>query len=400
MRMKVLPWPTSEVRDWRSINQLMTARFDTTSDPTGTIRRAEELWREAREAFLQDASGQFGQRSAEFILVVTKSGPTLGDYPTPAEINLELAYHKWRPFRVAWVLAAFTFVLVLVSLATGNRACYALALVAFSCALAVMCIGLGWRVAISGHAPVTNMYESIVYMGFGTSLIGLILELRRPQKLVLAASSVISAAVLLLADSFPTALDPGFRPLPPALRNDFWLVIHVLTVTFSYSAFAVALGIGNMTLGYFLVRSRDGDTMAMLGRLNYRCIQVGVLFLAVGTVTGGIWADYSWGRFWGWDPKEVWALITLFGYLAVLHARYVDWVGQFGMAALSVICFSFVVITWYGVNFLLGSGLHTYGGGSGGRVVVGIWLFVQFCFVGFAAARSAGHSADLPENVR
>jgi ABC-type transport system involved in cytochrome c biogenesis permease subunit len=240
------------------------------------------------------------------------------------------------------------------------------------------------------------MYESIIYMGFGTSLIGLILELRRPQKLVLAASSAISAAVLLLADSFPTVLDPGFRPLPPALRNDFWLVIHVLTVTFSYSAFAVALGIGNITLGYFLVRSRDGDIIAMLGRLNYRCIQVGVLFLAVGTVTGGIWADYSWGRFWGWDPKEVWALITLLGYLAVLHSRYVNWVGQFGMAALSVICFSLVVITWYGVNFLLGSGLHNYGGGSGGRLIVGIWLFVQFCYVAVAAARSAGHSANLP----
>jgi ABC-type transport system involved in cytochrome c biogenesis permease subunit len=115
------------------------------------------------------------------------------------------------------------------------------------------------------------------------------------------------------------------------------------------------------------------------------------VLLALGTATGGAWAELSWGRFWGWDPKEVWALITLLCYLAVLHARHVAWVGTFGLAALSVICFSVVVVTWYGVNYVLGTGLHTYGKGSGGESLMFALLFFQYAFVAAAAMRSAGH---------
>lgn len=124
-----------------------------------------------------------------------------------------------------------------------------------------------------------------------------------------------------------------------------------------------------------------------LNQLTYRAMQFGVVLLAAGTLLGGVWADYSWGRFWGWDPKEVWALIALLTYLIVLHGRYAGWVGQFGFAAWTVLCFSSVVMAWYGVNFVLGVGLHSYGFSAGGQGTVGTAILLQLLFVGWVAAQ-------------
>jgi hypothetical protein len=125
-----------------------------------------------------------------------------------------------------------------------------------------------------------------------------------------------------------------------------------------------------------------------LNRFTYKAIQVGVLLLAAGTILGGVWADSSWGRFWGWDPKEVWALVALLGYLCVLHARFAGWVGQRGLPALSVACFSLVVMAWYGVNFVLGAGLHSYGFGGGGQGWVYAAVLIEMLYAGLALLRS------------
>jgi ABC-type transport system involved in cytochrome c biogenesis permease subunit len=103
-----------------------------------------------------------------------------------------------------------------------------------------------------------------------------------------------------------------------------------------------------------------------LANFIYRTMQVGVLLIAAGTILGGVWADYSWGRFWGWDPKEVWALITLLVYLVPLHGRFAGWVNTFTLVCASVVCFLSVIMAWYGVNFVLGVGLHSYGFTEGG----------------------------------
>lgn len=112
-------------------------------------------------------------------------------------------------------------------------------------------------------------------------------------------------------------------------------------------------------------------------------IQVGVCLLAAGTILGGVWADYSWGRFWGWDPKETWAFIALLGYLAILHGRLVGWLRNYGLAATSVIAFSLVIMAWYGVNFVLGAGLHTYGFGAGGVEYVAAFVAIHMIYVAF-----------------
>ena len=115
-----------------------------------------------------------------------------------------------------------------------------------------------------------------------------------------------------------------------------------------------------------LAMQRDRGQVKPLSNFIYRTMQVGVLLIAAGTILGGVWADYSWGRFWGWDPKEVWALITLLVYLIPLHGRFAGWVSTFGLVVASVVCFLSVVMAWYGVNFVLGVGLHSYGFVEGG----------------------------------
>jgi hypothetical protein len=136
-------------------------------------------------------------------------------------------------------------------------------------------------------------------------------------------------------------------------------------------------------------------TIKPLSNFIYRAMQVGVLLIAAGTILGGVWADYSWGRFWGWDPKEVWALITLLVYLVPLHGRFAGWVNTFGLVTASVVCFLSVIMAWYGVNFVLGVGLHSYGfteGGSQGMMMV---IIAGMLAIPVAAAwrRSLGYRA-------
>ncbi len=195
------------------------------------------------------------------------------------------------------------------------------------------------------------------------------------------------------------------------LRNNFWLALHVLTITASYGAGALAWGLGNLSLCYYafgryrsvsatasketrpketvhsVVKNLPPKACLTLSGYIYRAVQVAVLMLAVGTITGAIWADYAWGRYWGWDPKEVWALVTLLVYLAVLHGRWAGWAGAFGMAVGAVCGATSILIAWYGVNFMLGAGLHSYGFGAGGKGPVLLCVAANWLLVGVAAIR-------------
>jgi cytochrome c-type biogenesis protein CcsB len=386
--LSVVPIRGSEHQEWASLDLLMRTSFTDQTDPTGELRKAQTELRNARDAYLKDSPDAFNEASATFLAAVAKLGPTLGAYPSPNAIDLEIAYNRWAPFRFAWVLMLIALVSLLLSMGTRWKTFYAAGLAAFSAGLAVMLVGFGMRIGISGRAPVTNMYESVIYLGLGVAVFGLFFELLYRKKYLLSAAAAVATVALVLADNCPAVLDPSIRPLPPVLRNNFWLTTHVMSITLSYAVFALAMGIGNITLGYCMVRSQNREVVNALSKFTYKSLQVGVLLLAIGTILGGVWADYAWGRFWGWDPKEVWALITLLGYLAVLHARYAGWVRNRGLAALSVICFSLVVMAWYGVNFVLGTGLHTYGFGGGGQNYVFGAVAVEFLYVGIAVLMS------------
>ena len=317
----------------------------------------------------------------------------LGPYPEAQAMAREVHYNHFHAFRKAWML--YLFSLVCLFLTTRGTSLYWLGVAGAAAGWLLHVYGFYLRCSIGGRPPVTNMYESVIWVAFGAVTFALIFELRFRARSYLMAACSGAVICLALADQLPAVLDPSIRPLMPVLRSNFWLTIHVLTITLGYAAFLLSMGLGHMVLWKHL---RGPDQREELGALHvalYKAIQVGVVLLAAGTLLGGVWANYSWGRFWGWDPKEVWALIALLGYLAILHARFTGWIGAFGIAAWSVLAFQGVLMAWYGVNFVLGAGLHSYGFGNGGVQYVAVYSALEVLFVAFTAWRVKSRQGDL-----
>lgn len=478
-----------------------------------------------RDAYLATLDGEHPSPNQEpekqaraLVSAARDLGRSAGDYPSLAALERESHFNRLAPFYKAPMAYGAALALLLISLGISaspgsaigavDRALYGLGMLAIVAGIGLESYGFYLRVRISGWAPVTNMYETVIWVALITAVIGLVLELVYRRKYAAVAASGMALLGTLLAAGFPSIMDPNIKELQPVLRSNYWLAIHVLTEVSSYAAFALAMGLGLIgtlyyltatyrrsvgyhellaplaaglpltgvgLLGYYAskqgmgpawVASQPfslaaatvfiaGGTMALapisailgelisrltfrdeaaleeaaiadnlarpradamlagaasaggsatatltrpsideiraraaasrpkldarglamqataskvkpLANFIYRAMQVGVLLIAAGTILGGVWADYSWGRFWGWDPKEVWALITLLVYLVPLHGRFAGLLSTFGMIAASVACFLSVVMAWYGVNFVLGVGLHSYGFSEGG----------------------------------
>jgi len=222
-----------------------------------------------------------------------------------------------------------------------------------------------------GHAPLSNMYESLVVFSWTTGLFYLWLEWKFKNRTI-GAFAVPFAFFSMAYASFAGEITAEIKPLVPALQSN-WLLAHVMTCFVGYAAFAVACGVGIM----YLVKNRheekikgtkepDTGIMSTLPSLRiiddviYKAIVFGFVWLSVGIITGAIWANESWGTYWSWDPKETWSLITWFIYAAAMHARFTKGWGGKRIAWIAILGFFSVVFTYYGVNFLL-SGLHSYG---------------------------------------
>ncbi len=213
-----------------------------------------------------------------------------------------------------------------------------------------------------------------------------------------AFSTALAVCVIAMIPFLaPDKITPDLRNLMPILRDNYWLSVHVMVIVGSYGAGMLAWAFANLSLlvylfgNYRVVHHAGGrrtysppEICRTLSDLMYRSIQAATLMLVIGTILGGLWADVSWGRFWSWDRKEVWALITLFIYLAILHGRYVRLLGEFTLAVGSVIGALAIIMAWYGVNFVLGSSLHGYGSGTGGT-----WFFVVAALANIALILAA-----------
>jgi len=303
------------------------------------------------------------------------------------KIQLEVAYLKFHPFRWAWVSWLLAAIFLLIAgqdskhrfVPWGRNLAYL--------GLLLLLAGFAARIWIAGRPPVTNMYESILWVAFGAALFAVIFSKRHRSTIYLLAASPVVILALVASDLQPAVLDPSLNPLVPVLRSNFWLTIHVLTITLSYGAFALATGLAHFliirSLRSHSLPSADDSWVLHL----YRCLQIGVLLLAIGVILGGVWANYSWGRFWDWDPKETWALIALLAYVILLHGRLGGWWGGYGLAVGSIACFLTILMAWYGVNFVLGIGLHSYGFGNGGQIYVGVFALLEILFLTFALLR-------------
>ena len=308
-------------------------------------------------------------------------------YPTDSILKLEYTYNQLNAYTWAVEIYAQAFIVLLIANSNGSKRLAGAGLVLVLMGVATHAAGIAMRCTIAGRPPVTNMFESVVWVSFGIIAFALIFFARYRALTYLLAALPVSLTCLLLVQQLPVAMPENIDPLVPVLRSNYWLTIHVLTITLSYAAFGLAMGFGHIVLYRFIRNPVKAAQDATLHFWLYRILQLGVLLLATGTILGGVWANYSWGRFWGWDPKETWALIALLCYIFVLHGRVVGWWDQFGLALASVVCFNAVMMTWYGVNFILGKGLHSYGFGIGGEKYVAGFVCCDLAYVAYAAIR-------------
>lgn len=284
---------------------------------------------------------------------------------------LELKYFKLNPFLWALILsllAIFAFVLTKKRIFGG---------VLTGTTIGVQIAAMSMRIMISGRAPVTNMYETVMFSGFGALVIACIITIYRKEISFVLAGLAYNVLCLMMMKFANGMLDPGISPLVPVLRDNFWLSTHVTTVILSYAALALSWLLANSILIREALGKLSSEDYRYGVDLTYTCIKFGVVLLSGGVILGGVWADYSWGRFWGWDPKETWSLIVLLVYMAILHGKYSSWIPPKRFIPLVAGAFMSVMMAWFGVNYILATGLHSYGFSEGGAIFLGSFFLIQ-----------------------
>jgi len=362
--------------------------------PDHQLRGVQQSWQAAGEAFVAKRSGAFTQALNEFkqrVADLNGSG-----YPGDGSMGREVLYNHLLSVRLAWLLMLGAAMLGLISRAVRRSWLDALANFSQVGGFAVLTIGLLLRWDIAGRIPAANFYESLVLLGWGIGAFSLVcLAVLRDWTMPLNAA-VLAGLFLALADLLP--IDPWVRPIVPVLRNTVWMSIHVPIIMLAYAILAQSAMLGHMQISLLAFSRLKGPFSSKLDSQLYWCLMVGSLFLLAGVLTGSMWANSSWGRYWGWDPKEVWSLAALMGYMALLHARFKGWLGPFGTAAWSLAAVWLIVGTYLVVNFVLPIGLHSYAFGSADIVM---WMslaaaaeatFVTACYVRYARRALARQS--------
>jgi cytochrome c-type biogenesis protein CcsB len=236
--------------------------------------------------------------------------------------------------------------------------------------------GLGIRWYVAGHSPMSNGYESMIFISWVTLLAGFIFSHR--SAFALSATAVLAGMTLMVAHlSF---MDPEITNLVPVLKS-YWLTLHVSVITGSYGFLGLGAILGIISM--ILVSLSDDKnverisvTLDELTVINYKTLTLGLYLLTIGTFLGAIWANESWGRYWGWDPKETWSLITIIVYSFVIHSRMIPGMKDiYTFNLLSLFAFSSVLMTYFGVNYYL-SGLHSYAAGDSVPVPVFVYVAV------------------------
>ena len=340
----------------------------------------QDALRSAWTSFLdavQKGDGQATVTQARQLSTLLRSANAAA-YPASWRLTLEVGYHHVAPFRIAWIFYLLACALLSLGLAPARRR---LAAVGTGLCLAAFVVhggGIATRVILGGRPPVSNFFETMLWLPFVAVTLALVFERlsrvrpsTRPSaslrtvpsavegRYFALAASLLAAITLMLSEHVP--LDASISPVVAVLRSNLWLTIHVLTIVASYGVLALATVLAHL-MGVLALRRADRARLAALEPLLYRTLQVGVVLLAGGIMLGAVWANASWGRYWGWDPKETWALITLLWFLAVLHGRSAGWLTGVTVALCTITGFFLLLMTYYGVSFYL-VGLHSYAGG-------------------------------------
>ena len=258
----------------------------------------------------------------------------------------------------------------------------------------VQTFGMGYRWYLSGHAPWSDIYETLIYISWSAVFAGVIFF--RNSLLALGAATIIAGIFMFTAHL--TDVDPQITNLVPVLKS-YWLTIHVSILTASYGFFGLSAILGFLTLIMFIFRKNRphlDDIIKHVGAINEISLIIGLAFITIGNFLGGVWANESWGRYWGWDPKETWAYVSIIVYAIVLHLRFVKALNTpYVLATASLLAFSSIMMTYLGVNFYL-SGMHSYA--TGDPVPIPTWAYVTVA-TAFAAIILAFRNRNLKNTI-
>ena len=363
--LRVFPVAGDENNSWvneKNFYSLKENRAD-------TARLLSDYFQAVNQAITQNDYRLAGQRLETLKTLQQTFGS--GIIPDQSKIQLEIFYNRFNIFawlsRICGIAGFYLLILHLVNifneklklkkLLTAGTVIVALAFAAYTGGLAI-------RWYISGHAPWSNGYETLLYIGWATLLSGFVF-LKKSQ-ITLAVTAILASLTLMVAGM--SWMNPEITPLVPVLKS-YWLIIHVAVITASYGFLGVAALLGFLNLLIMIMRTersvkRASFTIVELSVIIELAMITGLILLTVGAFIGGVWANESWGRYWGWDPKETWALVTILVYSFIIHLRKVPGMhSHFAMSALALLGFSSVLMTFFGGNYYL-SGMHSYAQGD------------------------------------
>jgi ABC-type transport system involved in cytochrome c biogenesis permease subunit len=345
------------------------------AEPDDAARAVAAGWAALRAAWLARDDAAFTAAAKDVRAAVLRG---IDDPRAGARLKGEETLGRTRPFSralQAYVVAAILGFWVALDARRRKAATAAVALVGL--ALLVHTAGLLLRAFIMGRPPVTNLYSTFVFAGWCCAALGLGIERLRRDGLGLLAGGATAAVLLAVAGRYELDGDTMQRVVA-VLDSNFWLTVHVLTIMVGYAGCLMAGAAAHVQLVKHW--RQGGESAAAVARAVRGLLGLGLVFTFLGTMLGGVWADQSWGRFWGWDPKENGALLIVLWTAAILHARGPRIVGDVGMAAGAVLGIVVVAVAWQGVN-LLGVGLHSYGFTSGAAFWLALLAGAELLFV-------------------
>jgi cytochrome c-type biogenesis protein CcsB len=388
--LKIFPIPNDENNKWVSFKELDINDFK--GIDTLYVKNILPLYLGSLQKDIESNDYANSKRILESIRgFQTKYGASI--LPSEDKIKAEILYNKYDIFRslFSWYMYVGTlmFVFLIFQIFYNNKflnyfitASKYVIFILF----VLQTLGLIARGYISGHAPWSDAYESMIYVAWAT--VGIGLAFGRKSDLTIASTSFVASMILMIAHW--NWMDPEIANLVPVL-DSYWLMIHVSVIVGSYGPFTLGMILGIVSLILILITNKKNKkkidlNLKELTIINELALTVGLIMLTIGNFLGGQWANESWGRYWGWDPKETWALISIMIYAFVLHMRLIPGLrGKWAFNLMSIIAFASIVMTYFGVNFYL-TGLHSYA--SGDKVITPNFVYYSVVFVfvlGFAS---------------
>ncbi|MCH2488891.1 MAG: cytochrome c biogenesis protein CcsA [Flavobacteriales bacterium] len=387
--LKIFPIPNDENNKWVSFPELSEANF-TGMDSTVTRTILPIYFQSVKNSRTTGDYSEPNQLLDGIETFQKKYGSEI--MPSEEKIQAEILYNKVdifnRLYKYFLLFGALMFAFIIVQIFREGKIVNAL--IKF-CKYVIwlffilMTVGLAARWYISGHAPWSDAYESIIYVAWATVFFGL--AFGRKSDLTIASTAFVAAIILWVANQ--SWLDPSIANLQPVL-DSYWLMIHVAVIVASYGPFTLGMILGATTLLLMLLTTKSNKikmdlTIKELTIITEMALTVGLVMLTIGNFLGGQWANESWGRYWGWDPKETWALISIMIYAFVIHMRLVPGLrGRWFFNVMAIFAYASIMMTYFGVNFYL-TGLHSYASGDAPVTPTFVYYLVAF-FVVLSAA--------------